>query len=324
MVTLRDKRVLIWAILLGFALPAGAFKAGPGSGPGPGQGQEQSQSQSQKEAASQPKPGASVTIESPSLGDLAREQRAEREKNPSLHPRVFTNDNLPKSSDGLSVVGPPSGEENASASAEDETRTSGRLRQQAAGLKERLDTHQRELGVLQQKLSESEVQYYPNPNDTLHQEYSRQDIDRLTQAIDEKKKQVEADQQALSEAEDELVRRGLSTEPEPGDESSKPDLSGVKKGSEKYWRLRFKAAHGELAKAQEQQKLAEDEAALLQSQQAREVASGNASAFDSQISAKQSEAESKRAAVEQAQRDLEALEHELKESGSPQAWSAPE
>ncbi|HEV2378488.1 MAG TPA: hypothetical protein VG206_01680 [Terriglobia bacterium] len=294
-----------------------------------GQGQSQSQAPDKTAAEHPPNPGSSATISEPSLAEFAREQRAERAKDSNAPPRVFTNDNLPKGSGGLSVVGTPPDQENASASAEDETRTSGRLRLQVAGLKERLDTHRRELGVLQQKLGENQVQYYPNPNDILHQEYSREDINRLTLAIERKKQQVEADEQALAEAEDEVARRGLApTAPQADQKDSlaapKPDLSSVPKGSEQYWRVRFKAARGELAKAQEQQKLAEDEVALLQSQQAHEMASGNASAFNSQISAKQSEAESKRAAVEQAQRDLEALEQELKESRSPQAWSEPE
>lgn len=328
-------------LLVGFALArpsfARPFLLGQEEQQTPSQTQTQTQSQGQSQSRSptrnttaiedQPKPG-SATVSQPSLGEFAREQQAARAKDSNAAPRVFTNDNLPRASGGVSIIGPPPGHENASASAEDETRSSGRLRLEVSELKEQMDTHQRELGVLQQKLGENQVQYYPNPNDILHQEYSREDIDRLTLAIEQKKQQVEADGRALAEAEDEVARRGLApTAPQAEQKDStalKPDLSGVAKGSEQYWRLRFKAARGDLAKAQEQQKLAEDEVTLLQSQQAHEMASGSASAFDSQISAKQSEAASKRAAVEQAQRDLEALEQELKESGSPRAWSEPE
>lgn len=287
--------------------------------------QDAAQSQSQGQGSAESRTGTSVVIVPPSLGELAREQRAERTKNPSPPSRVFTNDTLPKASGGVSVIGGSSSEKQAAVTTESEADSPGRLRIRAANLKERLDTHQRELGVLQQKLGESQVQFYPNPNDILHQEYSREDINRLSQAIDEKKQQVEADEQALKDVEDELARRGLApTLPDVAPPAPKPDLSGVEKGSEQYWRLRFKAAREAVARAQEQQKLAEDELALLQSQQAHELATGDAAAFDSPITAKQSEVESKRAAVEQAQQELDKLGEEFKTSGSPQAWSEPQ
>jgi hypothetical protein len=337
----QNGAVSILVLLLGFVLPAAALADGREIGLGQdheqtrSQSAEPSQNQSQppihpeEKPASQcePKPGTSVTICPPSLADLAREQRAERDKNPNPPSRVFTNDNLPKSSAGLSIVGPPPGEEIASAKTENQDHTGQSLRRRIADLRERLDTHQRELAVLQQKLGESQVQYYPNPNDILHQEYSREDIDRLTAAIDQKKQQIEADQQALSDAQDELSRLGLSATPsEAGHEPlrSKPDLSGVKEGSEEYWRLRFKAAREALARAEEQQKLAEDELVLLQSQQAHEIASGGAGAFDSEIAAKQAEVDSKRKATEEAQHELDSLEQEFEQSDAPQAWSEPE
>ena len=330
-------KIVLLIPLTGFALakPSQAFPMLPRArqqAEAQPQNQSQKQPQVQAQEKSSPKdqarPGSSAVVSSPSLGEFAREQRAERARSSSPAPRVFTNENLPKSSGGLSIVGPPAGQENAPTLSTSGNETAARLRGKAGDIREQLDTHQRELAVLQQKLGESQVQYYPNPNDTLHQEYSRQDIDRLTLAIEQKKGQIEADQQALSEAEDELAKRGLaSNAPMAGAESSpapKPDLSGVPKDSEQYWRRRFKAAREALKQTQEQQKLAEDELALLQSQQAHEMASGGAAAFDDQISAKRGEVESKRAAAEQAQRDLESLEQEFSKSGSPEAWSQPE
>jgi len=329
MALLERRRIICSVTLLsGFGLMSAVLAVAVAPGQEqvrpPVQSQGQGQSQEEKNAAEAPvKPGSSATISPPSLGELARQQRSERARNSSPAPQVFTNDNLPRASGGLSIIGPPA-EKTASHSTEEETPSPARLRARVADLQQQLDVHRRELEVLQQKLGESEVQYYPNPNDTLRQQYSRENIDRLTEAIDQKRKQIEANQQALSEAQDELAARGLApTAPEVGQEPSpsKPDLTGLKKNSEEYWRRRFKAAHEALAKAQEQQKLAEDELSLLESQQAHEVASGGAVAFESQISAKQAELESKKAEVEQAQRDLDALGQEFKESGSPQGWS---
>ena len=332
--TIRSRKLL--AVLLGLAW-AGAGFAQPFASNGAvqehaGAGahhQEASQVQSQASPAGkdQARPGVSETVAEPSLADLARAERSQRSRESSRPARLFTNDNLPRGAGGLSIIGSLQHEDNGEATAEEKAETAGRLTLKIADLKERLETHQRELGVLQQKLGENQVQFYPNPNDILRQEYSREDIDRLTQAIDQKRQQVEADQQALAEAQDEVARRGLSSAAEKvGQEHGSPPKATpeAKKDSEEYWRLRFKAAREALAKAQEQQKLAEDELGLLKSQQAHELANGGAAAFESGIGAKQSEVESKQTAVEQAQHELESLEEEFKTSGAPQAWSQSE
>ena len=60
---------------------------------------------------------------------------------------------------------------------------------------------QRELGVL-------DVQYYNDPVKAMQQGYSRSDINEKTDKIEAKKKVIEADQQAISDAEEELQRAG--------------------------------------------------------------------------------------------------------------------
>lgn len=64
-----------------------------------------------------------------------------------------------------------------------------------------LDVSQRELGVLS-------VQYYNDPTKALMQQYSRSDIDKKTAAIEQMKKDVDADKQAISDAQDALRRAG--------------------------------------------------------------------------------------------------------------------
>jgi parvulin-like peptidyl-prolyl isomerase len=71
-----------------------------------------------------------------------------------------------------------------------------------------LDTHKRELDVLQQKLSQNQVQYYPDPNKTLQQLYSREDINKLTADIDAKKRQISDDEKAIEDLRDQLRRDG--------------------------------------------------------------------------------------------------------------------
>jgi hypothetical protein len=60
---------------------------------------------------------------------------------------------------------------------------------------------------------------------------------------------------------------------------------------------------------------------LLQIQQARELSPDAKSDLDAQVKAKSAEVESKRAQTAKAQKALEDLEKDFKESGAPEDWS---
>ena len=60
---------------------------------------------------------------------------------------------------------------------------------------------QRELGVL-------DLQYYNDPMKSMQQGLTRGDINDKTAKIEAKQKQVDADKQAISDAEDDLHRAG--------------------------------------------------------------------------------------------------------------------
>jgi hypothetical protein len=57
------------------------------------------------------------------------------------------------------------------------------------------------LGVL-------DVQYYNNPVKAMQQDLTRSDINKKTSDIDAKKAMIEADKQAISDAEDDLRKAG--------------------------------------------------------------------------------------------------------------------
>ena len=52
------------------------------------------------------------------------------------------------------------------------------------------------------------MQYFPDPNKTLQQEYSRSDINKTNDAIAQKKQEIMADQQAMQDLEAQLGREG--------------------------------------------------------------------------------------------------------------------
>lgn len=273
-------------------------------------------------------------VSEPSLGELARRQRVAQATTAAKSPTIYTNDNLPTAAGNLTILQTSQVKGGAEAAAGRPAATTAKhgeddYRTRLSELRERLDFDQRELDVLQQKLGQHQVQYYSNPSEALQQQYSREDINRLQAAIDDKQQQVDADQQALNDLEDEFRRQGgdpgsLKAGTSTAQPAAPLDLSGVQKGSEEYWRLRFKAAREALARAQAERQLAEDELGLLQSQQAHDWGTPAAASADSRIADKGNEVASKREAETQAQQELDALENEFQQSGAPEEWSKPD
>ncbi len=176
-----------------------------------------------------------------SLGDVARQQREQREKSGKKPVKVFTNDNLP--------ARPPSEGPTA-----------------AAG---------------------------------------------MTTATSETKPAEEA--------------KTTATETTPGEKSeAKPEKPEDKIKTKEYWQGEFQAARRQLAAAQEQQQLSEDELNLLQIQAARELDQVAKDELDRKIQAKQAELNEKIQETQKARAALDKLQKEFQESGAPEDWSKTE
>jgi hypothetical protein len=165
---------------------------------------------------------AQTAGQTPSLGELARKLKSERAAS-GKSVRVFTNDNLPRGpgAGGISIVGsmsavtpapagPPAEEAAAgtSGAASSGIHDEKYYRERMAELRSRLELHQRELAVLQQKQAQGEMQYYSDPNKTLQQEYSRSDINKRNDEILKKQAEIDADNRAIEDLQDQLRREG--------------------------------------------------------------------------------------------------------------------
>lgn len=93
--------------------------------------------------------------------------------------------------------------------------------------------------------------------------------------------------------------------------------------SQEYWQARFRPARAALARAEEEQQLAQDELSLLQIQHARELDPGRAQELSGQVNAKRRELEAKHEAVRKAQKALDELNREFEKSGAPENWREP-
>jgi hypothetical protein len=165
----------------------------------------------------------------PSLGDLARQLRAERPK-ADQKAKVFTNDNLltraaeesPTAAAGTGAAASeekgakPSGSTAAKEEAKGESKAESSTgahdekyyRARMSELQARLEVDRRELSVLQQKLSENDMQYYADPNKGLQERYTRSDINKGQTAIQKKQEEIAADEKAIEDLRDQLRREG--------------------------------------------------------------------------------------------------------------------
>ena len=179
-----------------------------------------------------------------SLGDLARQVKAQRAKSHERS-KVYTNDDLGALSPlpELSIASPvdspatlneekpgtgakaeaqpvkgKSGNEADKASGNEPTAQSGDephdekyYGDRMSKLNNRLDTDQRELSVLEQKLGQNELLYYQDPSRGLYQESgptAMADVRSLQDRIARKKNDIETDQAAIEDLREQLRREG--------------------------------------------------------------------------------------------------------------------
>ena len=230
----RDLLCVAVAAFLSLSGRAFAFQNAQGQ---PSQSQAQQQ-QTQAPATPASAPAASATppaAQAPSsqsttvslppqttdpLVAAARKAREQRKDQAGAKPaRVFTNDNIPTQG-GVSAVGVAPAADNANgtgaaagatAPASDKTTSAAgesAWRERFAHLRKKLEQDQADLDLMQRELGVLDVQYYNDPVKSMQQGYSRSDINEKTDKIEAKKKTIEADEQAIADAEEELQRAG--------------------------------------------------------------------------------------------------------------------
>jgi hypothetical protein len=131
-------------------------------------------------------------------------------------------------------------------------------------------------------------------------------------------------EQAPAEGELGQAAKPTSPAPETGQAATKPEKPEETNETKEYWQARFKSARAQLADAQERQQLAEDELNLLQIQEIRALDRNAKTELAEKIKAKQDEVSQRRAETGKAQKALEDLQQEFKESGAPDEWSETE
>jgi chromosome segregation ATPase len=151
------------------------------------------------------------------VADAARKARAEKQAAPKPK-KVYTDDDLASTKktparpepDAQSATSEQPAATTAAdtLAAENDPKTEAYWRKRFRTVREKLDQSEKELNVLQRELNKAEVQYYPDPQKALMQQYDRKDINDKTAKIDAKKKQIDDLKQQLSDMEDDLRKAG--------------------------------------------------------------------------------------------------------------------
>lgn len=153
------------------------------------------------------------------LAEAARKAREQKKDAPKAA-KVYTNDDIPTQG-GVSTAGASADTASQDQSADSSTAAAAPAsgddektwRDKFAALHKKLDQDQAELDVLQREAGVGMVQYYGGDPQKAEQDQQGQApmgaaYDKKVSQIDAKKKDVEADQQAIEDAEDELHKAG--------------------------------------------------------------------------------------------------------------------
>jgi hypothetical protein len=157
------------------------------------------------------------------VADAARKAREEKKKDTPKPKKVYTDDDLNHSTSGN--VPPSSGASGASTqqgSGKDadaksknpdgktnpEESAEARWRKQFKDAYASLDRAEKELSILEREDSKAQLQYYPDPQKALAEQYTRKDINEKDAKITAKKKEIEQIKQRIDDMEDALRKSG--------------------------------------------------------------------------------------------------------------------
>jgi chromosome segregation ATPase len=143
------------------------------------------------------------------MAEAARKSRAEQKTDPKPK-KVFTNDDFPSAP----AAKPADTAPKADAAAKDDDKEANDPKSEAywrkrfRKVRDKLAQSEQEVDVLQRELDKNQVQYYPDPQTALMQQYNRKDINENQAKLDAKKKEVQDLKQQISDMEDELRKAG--------------------------------------------------------------------------------------------------------------------
>lgn len=155
------------------------------------------------------------------VADAARKAREEKKVAPKPK-KVFTDDDVapkpaeqpaPAAATGtesaeVATTTKPAGAKSAPGQKEEDPNSEQAWRKRFAEQRRKISDAETELDVLQREASKADLQYYPDPQKAMQEQFTRDEINKKNAAIDAKKKDIADLKQQLSDLEDQLRASG--------------------------------------------------------------------------------------------------------------------
>ncbi|HEV7514592.1 MAG TPA: hypothetical protein VGO27_23060 [Candidatus Acidoferrum sp.] len=152
------------------------------------------------------------------VADAARRAREAKQKAPKTH-KVYTDDDVSKPKPAPATPGDtPTTQEpaaaaagssaNSSAPADQDAKTEAAWRQRFKEQREKISRAEKELDILQRETQKAEIQYYPDPQKAMNEQYTRKEINDKDAKIEAKRKEIAQLKEGLSDLEDALRKAG--------------------------------------------------------------------------------------------------------------------
>ena len=151
------------------------------------------------------------------VANAARRAREAKQNAPKPR-KVYTDDDVsrPKpapaatansaTSDSTAQAGGTSA--NTSAPADQDAKTEAAWRQRFKEQRDKISRAEKELDILQRETQKAEIQYYPDPQKAMNEQYTRKEINDKDAKIEAKRKEIADLKAGLSDLEDALRKAG--------------------------------------------------------------------------------------------------------------------
>jgi predicted RNase H-like nuclease (RuvC/YqgF family) len=157
--------------------------------------------------------GTTQQSDTDQLADAARKAREQKKETPKPK-KVYTNEDIgqkspvPAEASTAEAKGPAEGDAQAAAATNAQPKDEEIWRKRFKDLHAKIALGQKELDVLQRELEQVQVQFYPDPQKAMEEQYTRKSISEKQTKIEAKKQELDGLKQRLSDLEDELRKSG--------------------------------------------------------------------------------------------------------------------
>jgi hypothetical protein len=152
------------------------------------------------------------------VADAARRAREAKQNAPKPR-KVYTDDDVsrPKPAPAAAIAAsttsdstaqPAGTSANTPAPADQDAKTEAAWRQRFKEQRDKISRAEKELDILQRETQKAEIQYYPDPQKAMNEQYTRKEINDKDAKVEAKRKEIADLKQGLSDLEDALRKAG--------------------------------------------------------------------------------------------------------------------